>query len=141
MLLFDTNIKVSVEDYSIVENASNGLDLSVDVELKQYRDYSTKTIKVESNKANKTTIAATQQTQQSDKTETKKTATVTTTRTATTAPKTTTYTVKEGDTLWAIAKKYLGKGENYTKIYEANKDKISDPNLIYVGQVLTIPQA
>lgn len=117
-LLFDTNIKVSVEDYAIAESASNGLDVSVEVKLKQYRDYSTKTIKVE----------------------TKKTATVTTTRAATTAPKATTYTVKKGDTLWGISKKYLGNGAKYNLIFNANKGKIKNPNLIYVGQVLTIPQ-
>lgn len=137
-LLFDTNIKVSVEDYSIAESATNGLDLSVEVKLKQYRDYSTKTIKVET-EAKKTTAAVTQQTQQTNKTETKKTATVTTTRAATTAPKATTYTVKKGDTLWGISKKYLGNGAKYNLIFNANKGKIKNPNLIYVGQVLTIP--
>ena len=49
------------------------------------------------------------------------------------------YTVKSGDCLWTIAKKYYGNGAQYMKIYNANKDKISNPNLIYVGQVLTIP--
>ena len=50
-----------------------------------------------------------------------------------------TYTVKSGDCLWNIAKQFYGDGSKYTKIYEANKDKISNPDLIYVGQVLTIP--
>lgn len=50
-----------------------------------------------------------------------------------------TYTVKKGDCLWNIAKKYYGKGSLYTKIYEANRDKIKNPNLIYPGQVLKIP--
>ena len=50
-----------------------------------------------------------------------------------------TYTVKSGDCLWNIAKKYYGSGAQYTKIYEANRDKIKNPNLIYAGQVLTIP--
>ena len=50
----------------------------------------------------------------------------------------TTYTVKEGDSLWAISKKYYGDGSQYTKIYEANKDKIRDPNLIHKGVVLQI---
>ena len=44
-----------------------------------------------------------------------------------------------GDTLWAISAKYYGAGAQYTKIYGANTDKISNPNLIYPGQVLTIP--
>lgn len=50
-----------------------------------------------------------------------------------------TYTVVSGDCLWNIAKKFYGDGSQYTRIYEANKDKISSPNLIYPGQVLTIP--
>ncbi len=51
----------------------------------------------------------------------------------------TSYTVEKGDTLWAIAKKYYESGSQYTKIYQANADKIRNPNLIYPGQVLTIP--
>ena len=51
-----------------------------------------------------------------------------------------TYTVKSGDCLYNIAKKYYGDGSKYTKIYEANKKIIgSNPNLIKAGQVLTIP--
>lgn len=51
-----------------------------------------------------------------------------------------TYTVKSGDCLWNIAKKYYGKGSEYTKIYDSNKKVIgSNPNLIKPGQVLTIP--
>ncbi len=49
------------------------------------------------------------------------------------------YTVKKGDCLWKIAKQMYGNGAQYNKIYEANKDKIKNPNLIYAGQVLKIP--
>ena len=49
------------------------------------------------------------------------------------------HTVKKGDTLWKIAKKYYGKGSKYKKIYNANKKKISNPNKLTVGLVLTIP--
>ena len=49
------------------------------------------------------------------------------------------YTVKRGDTLWAIAKKYYGNGAKYTKIVNANKSKIKNPDKIQVGWVLTIP--
>lgn len=55
------------------------------------------------------------------------------------AVKSKSYTVKKGDCLWNIAKKYYGDGNKYTKIYNANKDKIKNPNLIYPGQSLKIP--
>ena len=49
------------------------------------------------------------------------------------------YTVEPGDCLWLIAQELLGDGDLWTEIYEANTDVISDPNLIYAGQALTIP--
>lgn len=49
-----------------------------------------------------------------------------------------THTVQSGDTLWGIAKTYYGDGGQYTKIAAANPS-IKNPNLIYAGQVLTIP--
>lgn len=52
----------------------------------------------------------------------------------------TAYTVKKGDNLWTLAKRFYGSGADYTKIYEANRDTIgSNPNLIYPGQTFTIP--
>ncbi len=51
-----------------------------------------------------------------------------------------TYTVKKGDTLWAIAKRFLGSGTKWPQIYNANKSVIgNNPNLIYPGQVYRIP--
>lgn len=50
------------------------------------------------------------------------------------------YTVKKGDTLGAIAKQHLGSAQRYPEIFEANKPMLKDPNLIYPGQVLRIPQ-
>lgn len=51
-----------------------------------------------------------------------------------------TYTVAKGDTLWGIARKYYGNGSLYTKIYQANSGRIKNPNLIYPGQILDIPE-
>ena len=48
------------------------------------------------------------------------------------------YTVQPGDTLWKIAVKYFGDGNQWRKILEDNKDTIADPNRIYVGQVIII---
>jgi nucleoid-associated protein YgaU len=50
-----------------------------------------------------------------------------------------TYTVKAGDTLSAIAKAELGNANSYMKIFEANRDQLSDPDKIKPGQVLKIP--
>ena len=45
-----------------------------------------------------------------------------------------------GDNLWTIARKVYGSGWRYTVIFEANANKIRDPDLIYPGQVFTLPQ-
>lgn len=55
------------------------------------------------------------------------------------APEPKTYTVVEGDSLWKIAQHHYGKGGEWEKIYEANKDRIKNPDLIHPGQVLVIP--
>ena len=49
------------------------------------------------------------------------------------------YEIVSGDTLGAIAKRYYGNASKYVKIFEANKDIISDPNKIYPGQKIRIP--
>jgi LysM repeat protein len=55
------------------------------------------------------------------------------------APEAKTYTVQPGDSLSKIAKQFYGNANSYMKIFEANKDKLTDPNKIQVGQVLKIP--
>ena len=50
-----------------------------------------------------------------------------------------THIVEKGDTLWGIAKEYLGSGFKWKEVYEANKDLIKNPNLIYVCQEFVIP--
>lgn len=123
-VLYNTNMKVSLEDYIIDENAGNGFDLKVPIKLKQYREFGTKTVDINISSS-------------------KPKASVRKPRPATNSPapkkKSKTYTVKKGDCLWNISKKYYGNGSKYRKIYNANKGKIKNPNLIYPGQKFTIP--
>ncbi|MDE6909068.1 MAG: LysM peptidoglycan-binding domain-containing protein [Lachnospiraceae bacterium] len=122
--LFDTNMKVSMEDYKIIEDADEGFDIVVQIKLKQWRDYGTKLVSIRFD---------TQRAQASVETE----------RETTNAPDQNTpqtYTVVKGDCLWTIAKKFYGNGSKYTVIYDANRSVIGgNPNLIYPGQVLNIP--
>lgn len=50
-----------------------------------------------------------------------------------------TITVQAGDSLSKIAKRELGDADRWHAIFEANRDKIKDPDKIYPGQVLTLP--
>lgn len=50
-----------------------------------------------------------------------------------------TYTVKGGDSLWKISEQMYGNGNEWRRIYEANKDRIKDPDVIQPGWVLNIP--
>lgn len=50
-----------------------------------------------------------------------------------------TYTVKSGDTLSKIAKEFYGDANAYPEIFNANRDQLSDPDKIQVGQTLVIP--
>jgi LysM repeat protein len=54
-------------------------------------------------------------------------------------PEARTHKVQPGDTLSKIAKQFYGDANKYMKIFEANKDQLSDPNMIKVGQVLKVP--
>jgi len=51
-----------------------------------------------------------------------------------------TYVVVEGDSLSKIAKRQYGDAQKWRRIYEANRDLIKDPDLIYPGQQLRIPE-
>lgn len=119
-MLFDTNMKVSLEDYEIEEDVKEGYDLTIKISLKQYRDYKTKTVIITNNKA---TISSPRSTENSPAPKKK--------------PKT--HKVVKGDSLWKLAKKYYGNGSLHAKIYNANKDKLKNPNALTVGQVLIIP--
>ena len=50
------------------------------------------------------------------------------------------YTVKPGDTLSKISREFYGDANQYTRIFEANRNVLSDPNQIDVGQTLVIPE-
>lgn len=117
-MYFDTNMKVSLEDYTIKEDAKEGMDLIVSISLKQYRDYSTKKYKVKKKKLKKKKNRASKKVK---------------------LP--TTYTTKKGDTLWGLAKRFYGDGSKYKVIQKKNKKKIQNANKIGRGQKLTIPKA
>ena len=122
--MFFSNLTVGMEDYQITDDAKEGFDLTVSVKLRQYRAFGTKTVQITPSPAPSQPATATVQEPP---------------RETTSAPKAANYTVKSGDCLWNIAKKQLGDGSRWKEIYELNKDKIKNPNLIYSGQSLTMP--
>lgn len=125
--LYNTNIKVSLEDYQIEDNAGDGFDVRVAVRLKQYRDYGTKVCELSSGSGSAaSSLKQTRPTESSP------------------APvqQNKTYRVVKGDCMWLIAQKFYGNGNLYEKIYEANKSVLAGRSprcLIFVGDVLTIP--
>lgn len=130
-VLFDTNIKVALEDYKIIDDAKEGFDSTVDISLRQYKTYGTKVIEMK-----ESTLA-----------QRKVTAAVQPQRPAENPPAKQSHTVVKGDCLWAIAQKYLGDGSRYPEIYAANKETIDAKNkgtgntryTIYPGQVFSLP--
>jgi hypothetical protein len=129
---WDTNLLVALEDFEVTEDADEGDDVLIEFKLKQYKEYGIKSITTNTN-TNKPT--ATKEKRPSEK--------------DTSKPKT--YTIKNGDTLWAIAKAELGNGAKWETIYKENKKAIDDAarkhgknsssygHWIYAGTTLTIP--
>lgn len=117
---FDTNMDVTIEDMKVSDDVKEGFDLTVSLTLKEYRSYGT--CRMNFTLTDNTPEVSETPADRSGEPETPKT-----------------YTVVKGDCLWKIAKKFLGDGSRWPEIYELNKDKISNPNLIYPGQVLTLP--
>lgn len=116
--IYNTNIKVSVEDYNLIDDADKyGQDIGISIKLKEYRDKSNILISVVGNVGNKTQYLLTK-IRESTKI----------------LPKT--YTVSPGDTLFTIAKKQLGDGTKAQNLLELNKL----PNLIDIvaGQVIRL---
>ena len=50
------------------------------------------------------------------------------------------YTVESGDTLSSIAEQFMGDADRWRAIFQANRDQIEDPDVIFPGQVLRVPQ-
>lgn len=121
-----TVLTVSLEGYSLEESAENAYDIKVSLKFKEYLSYGTVKKKVVSNK-------------------------VTVSNTTKSVTKNQTYTVKSGDCLWDISRKFYGTSTKWKIIYNANKTiiektarkygKKSSSNgwWIYPGTVLTIP--
>ena len=113
--LFDTNLKVALEDYEIIEDANNGLDVLVSIKLKQYKPYATKILNVKTD-ANGKQTATVEQARET----TKKTPSV--------------YKSVAGQTLFEICKKQLGNGSKWQEIAKLNN--IINPNRLDAGQVI-----
>lgn len=126
-VLFSTSMMVSLEDYKITEQATNGMDLTVSISLKQYRGYGSNKVQVKATSAAAMLVAS-----------------IIVNRLNTSnspSPKSSQkYKVKAGDTLYTIAKHFYNDGSKYKKIQSANSS-ITDPNNLTVGQSLTIPAA
>ena len=122
-VIFDTDMTVTLEPYQVKEDADNGFDVVVGIKLKQFRDYGTKTCKVDTNSAKPTASISKER--------------AVTNNAPNASGKEMVITVKKGDTLWGICKTYLGDGSLYSVI--AKENGIDNPNLIYEGQKIVLP--
>ena len=120
----DINTLVLIEELSVTERAGEEGDKYVSFQLLEYREFGKKAVVVVPPGPTGTTTAVAKKEEPVPEVNPKSNGT---------------HVVQPGDTLWAIAKKYYGNGNQYTKIFNANKDKIKNPNLIYPGQQLVIP--
>lgn len=111
------NTKVTIRDLQVDgEKFGSPGDIYFTLSLKEYREVTIKTATVTTPKSSS-----------------KK-------RPSSSKSKSKTYTVKKGDCLWKISKRYYGKGSEWRKIYNANKKVIGkNPDLIYPGQKFVIP--
>lgn len=132
----DINGWYSIESFSYSEKGGEPGDIYYTIKLTEWVDYSPSKLILKETKLTTPT-----------QTTTKTTATASKPKRTGTPPKPKTYTVVKGDSLWAIAKKFYNDGNQYPKIYDANKEIIDKANkkygnskyTIYPGQVLTIP--
>lgn len=117
----DINTLVLIESFEVIEKAGEEGDKYVSFELIEYVEHKKKVSTIKITKKNVGVVKSITSYQ--------------------TSPKATnrTYTVVSGDTLWGIAKMYYGNGAQYPKIFNANRNILKNPNLIYPGQKLVIP--
>lgn len=116
----DINLLCTIDSFSPSRHYGETDECYYTLSLTEYRHYSAKRIRVVQTKLQKSAPKPAAQRQGGK-------------------PKAQSYTVKDGDCLWNIAKQVYGSGAQYKKIYEANRGKISNPNLIYTGQQLVLP--
>lgn len=133
---WDTNLLVALEDFTLKESADEGDDVIISFKLKQFKEFGIKTVKIKTQTSKPTTTSTAKKPRSTDnKKKTSKT-----------------YTVKKGDCLWNIAKKFYGNGAKWKTIYNANKTVIentakkrrkgkgsSNGHWIYSGTKLIIP--
>lgn len=120
----EINDLFTIESFKPSENGGEIGDIYYSIELKRYKNYGAKKVVIIKPKNNATKKVA--------KINNKPPRPVT-------KPKQKTHTVVTGDTLWHIAKRYLGNGNKWRQIYNLNKDKIKNPHWIYPGQVFRLP--
>jgi LysM repeat protein len=120
----DINTLVMIEELTIIERAGEEGDKYVSFQLLEYREFGKKSVVVTVQEPTGTVTAVAKKEDPAPAVNPKSNGT---------------HIVQSGDTLWAIAKKYYGNGDQYPRIANANKDKIKNPNLIYPGQQLVIP--
>lgn len=118
----EVNDLFTIESFKCNENGGEVGDIYYSIELKRYRSYAAKKITIVNNTTSNKTVAQSSPPQRPVE-----------------RPKEKTHTVVKGDTLFFIAKRYLGNGNMWREIFNLNKDKISVPEKIYPGQVLKLP--
>lgn len=124
---FSTNLTVGLEDYRIIEDAEDCSDMTVEINLKQWVPYGAKIVYVKDKDIGTGKPKPKPSPNKPSNNNKKKS-----------------YTVKHGDSLWEIAKTYLGDGKKYKELYNLNKDMMDKRNAkegtskytIYTGQVI-----
>jgi nucleoid-associated protein YgaU len=117
---FDINEAVSIEEFQWKEVAGGKGDIEYTIRLKKYVFYAAKKVVVQQQATNKT-VTTTKKPRLDDRVQPK------------------TYTMKKGDTLWSIAKRYLGSGTRWREIAKLNNISDAEVRRLPVGKVLRLP--